>query len=202
MCIRDSYEDDGNYIDNSNKEEVSYGGSVTTKFTSNVEGTTATLKAEKSVGSYTGYNSNRNTTFVVNVSKEPTKVTAKNGSSELALKKVTSQEEFDKASGNVYFYNDAPNLNKYTKDTENFKVDITVNPKLYVKFAKTDVASNEQTLVIEGFENKADFSKDEVNKDLAAPELSYDNESLTPVSYTHLRARIYDCLYAIHVWVL
>lgn len=46
------YEDDGNYIDNSNKEEVSYGGSVTTKFTSNVEGTTATLKAEKSVGSY------------------------------------------------------------------------------------------------------------------------------------------------------
>lgn len=176
------YEDDGNYIDNSNKEEVSYGGSVTTKFTSNVEGTTATLKAEKSVGSYTGYNSNRNTTFVVNVSKEPTKVTAKNGSSELALQKVTSQEEFDKASGNVYFYNDAPNLNKYTKDTENFKVDITVNPKLYVKFAKTDVASNEQTLVIEGFENKADFSKDEVNKDLAAPELSYDNESLTPTS--------------------
>ena len=61
-------------------------------------------------------------------------------------------------------------------------IDITVNPKLYVKFAKTDVASNEQTLVIEGFENKADFSKDEVNKDLAAPELSYDNESLTPTS--------------------
>ncbi len=38
------------------------------------------LTAEKSTGNYTGYKKDKNTTFVVNVSKEPSKVTAKNGS--------------------------------------------------------------------------------------------------------------------------
>lgn len=178
------FEDDGNYLDNSNKEEVSYGGSVTTKFTSIVDGSTATLTAEKSNGNYTGYNSKRSTTFVVNVSKEPTKLTAKNGTSEVALKKVMTQEEFDNAKGNVYFYNNAPDLNKYTKSEENFDVEIITNPKLYVKFAETDVKANEQTLVIEGFENKADFSKDALNENLAAPALANDEEALTPTSVT------------------
>lgn len=178
------YEDDGNYVDNSNKEEVSYGGNVTTKFTSEVDGTTATLKAAKSIGSYNGYDSERNTTFVVNVSKEPTKITAKNGNSELSLKKVNSQEEFDKANGNVYFYNEAPNLNKYSEAGESFNTEITTNPKLYVKFAKTNVNQNDQTLVIEGFENKADFSKEEVNENLSAPVLTQDEEVLTPTSVT------------------
>ena len=45
--------------------------------TSEVKDGTATLTAEKSTGNYTGYKKDKNTTFVVNVSKEPTKVTAK-----------------------------------------------------------------------------------------------------------------------------
>lgn len=176
------YEDDGNYVDNSNKEEVSYGNSVNTKFTSKVEGTTATLKAEKSVGSYDGYDSSRNTTFVVNVSKKPSKLTAKNGNMELTLKEVDNQKAFDEAQGNVYFYNQAPDLNKYTKTGEGFNTEIKTNPKLYVKFAKTDVNANEQTLIMEGFENKADFSQEKVNENLAAPELSNDEDALTSTS--------------------
>ena len=41
----------------------------------------------------------KNTTFVVNVSKEPTKVTAKNGSDSLTLDKVQSKADFDEKIG-------------------------------------------------------------------------------------------------------
>lgn len=51
------YEDDGVSVDNSNKEEVNYKDSVSTVFTSVVKDQTATLTAEKSTGTYEGYDS-------------------------------------------------------------------------------------------------------------------------------------------------
>lgn len=98
------FEDDGKFVENDLKEDgdygkitkTSYGAHVSTKYTSEVKDGTATLTAEKSTGNYTGYKKDKNTTFVVNVSKEPTKVTAKNGSDSLTLDKVQSKADFDK----------------------------------------------------------------------------------------------------------
>lgn len=72
------FEDDGKFVENNLTEDkeygqitdVSYGNHVSTKFTSEVKDGTATLTAEKSTGDYTGYKKDKNTTFVVNVSKE------------------------------------------------------------------------------------------------------------------------------------
>ena len=53
------------------------------------------MTAEKSTGSYEGYKKDKNTTFIVNVSKKPSKVTAKNGSAALDVEEVTSKADFD-----------------------------------------------------------------------------------------------------------
>ena len=57
----------------------------------------------------------------------------------------------------VYFYDESPNLNKYSMDGEEFKnTKITTTPKLYVSLPKTDVNQNEQVLVVNGFENDSE----------------------------------------------
>lgn len=119
------FEDDGIFIDSDLKESedkeygtenhVNYGDHVSTTYKSSVKGDVATFTAEKSTGSYKGYAPEHTTSFVVNVSKEPTSVVAKNGDAALKKVEVKTQEEFDKAQPKdgefVYFYNAKPNLN-------------------------------------------------------------------------------------------
>ena len=172
------YEDDGTYVENKIDESdeeygreatISYGSNVKTKFTSSAKGDTATFKAGKSEGGYDGYDSNRSTTFVVNVSAKPQEIVAKNGDEQLKVTTVASQEEFDAvkpAAGEaVYFYNEKPNLNyNATAESESVRkegfssTEIVTNPKVYVKFAKADVNVVEQTLEVTGFANEGALS--------------------------------------------
>lgn len=179
------YEDDGNSIDNTNESQPTYGSNVTTNFTSKVNNGTAVLTAEKSSGNYSGYDANRVTTFVVNVSKEPTDISAKIGNTSLSkadFKVVKTQEEFDKATGNVYFYNEKPNLNKYATEGSDFaKKEITTTPKVYVKFAKTNVNNNMVQLTVKGFVNDGNLDKTEQNDALKAPaNLKAIEDEITP----------------------
>lgn len=199
------FEDTGTYckntVDTSDKEygresNIDYGPHVTTKFTSTADAAkkTAVFKAGKSNGSYDGYKKDRTTTFIVNVSEQPKSIVAKNGETVLTEKKVNSQAEFDKAvpaAGEVVtFYNTKPNLNYNTTAksekvrNEGFsKQEVNTTPKLYVKFAKTDVQANEQTLEVTGFVNEGNLPGNEVIKDLAAPKLNQPSEDdLTPTS--------------------
>src|SRR5699024_1651327 len=58
------------------------------------------------------------------------------------------------ASDNVYFYNEAPNLNKYSTEGSEFEeTEIITTPKLYVKVGKTDITENQVTLTVDGFSN-------------------------------------------------
>src|SRR5699024_312159 len=146
---------------------------------------TATLTIEPSKGEYTGYDSDRLTTFVVNVSKKPTKLTASNGDTTLELEKAESLEAFNAdEDGNVYFYDESPNLNKYSHGDGTFaSTKITTTPKLYVKFARTDVNANAQTPVVEGFGNSQVLDKNELNESLPAPALTdLTEDDMTPTS--------------------
>ena len=164
------FEDDGITIDYSNKEEVNYGSSVSTKFTSEVKGDEAILRAEASKGTYQGYDSDRDTTFVVNVSKAPESVTGKVGSANAEFHAVDSKEAFDNATGNVYYYDETPNLNKYaTEGSEFANVEITSTPKLYVKIENTDVNKNAIEVTVKGFENKQDLAGNQETDTLTAP---------------------------------
>lgn len=194
-------EDDGTYVANNMTEEdgygtlddIAYGDHVTTKYTSKVEGDTATLTAEKSTGSYEGYDRNKDTTFVVNVSKKPTDVTAYNGSDELGTKtEATDKADFDSktpgAGEFIYFYDETPEIETFASEEETIIAgmveDVEVSPKLYVKFAATDTQANEQKLVIEGFENTGDLNGTGLNENLDVPVLSEDVEAKTPTSIT------------------
>ena len=197
------YEDDGTYVENrideSDKEygreaTISYGSNVKTKFTSSAKGDTATFKAGKSEGGYDGYDSNRSTTFVVNVSAKPQEIVAKNGDEQLKVTTVASQEEFDAAepaAGEaVYFYNEKPNLNyNATAESESVRkegfsgTEIVTNPKVYVKFAKADVNAVEQTLTVTGFVNEGALPGTELDASLKAPaNLAAPADGLTPTS--------------------
>ena len=60
---------------------------------------------------------------------------------------------------------------------------VTTTPKLYVKFAQTDVKANEQTLVVKGFANDGKLPADKLNTQLAAPTLNQPGkDDLTPTS--------------------
>lgn len=193
-------EDDGTSVTNTITEEagygdlddIDYGDHVTTKYTSSVDGNTATLTAEKSTGSYSGYDQNKDTTFVVNVSAEPTSVAAYNGTDSLTQDKVTSKADFDNAAPEaghyVYFYDESPEIETFASEDEEIIAgmvqDVQVSPKLYVKFAVTDTQANEQRLVIEGFENTGNLNSTGLNENLTAPTLTEDEEAKTPTSIT------------------
>lgn len=199
------YEDDGSSIENNTTEDdsygtidnISYGEHVSTVYRSKAAGGTATFTAEASQGGYNGYDSNRTTTFVANVSAKPMSVVAKNGGSALNVVEVDSQETFDTATPEagqaVYFYSETPNLNHYGSDVDGTEAErgesfnntkITTNPKVYVKFAKTDVAAAAQTLELGGFVNAdATLTADRLNESLSAPtNLAAPEDVTTPTS--------------------
>ena len=196
------FEDNGTYLENDQVEvdgygkvnEIDYGPHVSTKYTSVVTDDKAVLTAEKSTGSYEGYDQNKNTTFIVNVSKEPTKVTAANGAAELKMVQKNSKEEVLnaelKAGEFAYYYDAAPAIETYAVEAEDEFAAMmegkVSSPKLYVKFAETDSQKNAQVLTLEGFENvDAKLPVNELNESLAVPAgLADDAEAKTPTSNT------------------
>lgn len=101
---------------------------------------------------------------------------------------MIAKEAFDAASAEagkaVYFYDANPTINTYApaEETEfaSMVEGVEVSPKLYVKFAQTDVKDNAQTLIINGFANEQDLGTNDLNPDLAVPELSIPEDSKTP----------------------
>ncbi len=186
------FEDDGKTINSNQKnvegygvvENVDYGTHVSTKITSKVSGDTATLTIGASTGSYAGYDANRSTTAVVNVSKEPSAITY--GGKD--VKRVESKEAFDKAKANgagteaVWYYEKTPDLNTTDEDEGFGKTEIKTTPKVYVFLPKTDVSKAEQVLVVKGFANNADLSADKENSKLTPAKLVSNDEDKTPTS--------------------
>ena len=70
-------------------------------------------------GTFEGMKSERGTQFIVNVSEKPEAVTATIGGEEVTLKEVSSEAEFNEGI-NVYYYNEAPDLNHYATEGSPF----------------------------------------------------------------------------------
>lgn len=102
-------------------------------------------------GDFDGFVKEKTTEFVINVTEKPKRLTAKIGDSKIKMTEVNSKDEFLKQS-NVYFYDAAPNLNRFaTKGSEFEKVAMVKNPQLLVKLQSIDITINPVTLSIEGF---------------------------------------------------
>lgn len=191
-----SYEDDGISITNTldgtdeaygTEAKIDYNGHVSTQFTSSVKDGTATFTMGASKGSYNGYDANRQSTFVVNVSGKPEGIVVNTGTTELKQTEVTDKAAFDaatpEASSAVVFYDEAPNLNAWTPEGEKFaNTKVTTTPKLYVKLARADVSANAQTLTLSGFANTSELPSEDQNAELAAPAIAEIEDATTPTS--------------------
>lgn len=102
-------------------------------------------------GSFNGLIKEKGTELRINVTTKPKKVLAKIGGSNVKLTEANTMSDF-LSKDNTYFYDAAPNLNKFaSKGSEFEKVAITKNPQLLIKLSKTDITRNSVVATIEGF---------------------------------------------------
>ena len=111
-----------------------------------------TVTVNPTKGGFDGFVKEKTTIFKVNASKAPKKVAVTVDGKKVKLTKVKSIEEFNEGE-NVWFYDKKPNLNRFaTKGSDFEKVDMTKNPVIMVKVAKSDVTAAATTLSIKGHE--------------------------------------------------
>lgn len=103
-------------------------------------------------GNFNGMIKDKVTELRINATKEPKKIEASIGSQKVKLTKVSNLSDFEKGT-NVYFYDKAPNLNKFaTAGTEFANEVITKNPQVLIKIASTDITKSAVRVTIEGLE--------------------------------------------------
>ena len=117
-----------------------------------------TVTVNPTKGNFNGFVKEKTTIFKVNASKAPKSVAVKVGGKKVKLTKVGSIEEFNNGE-NVWFYDKKPNLNRFATAGSDFaKVDMTKNPVIMVKVAKSDVTAAATTLTIKGHKMEVESS--------------------------------------------
>ncbi len=141
------------YDDDGKTQEYLNGRAARTLIESSVDGDELTVTVSPTIGSFSGFEKNKQTEFRINVSQQPEKVTAKVGGKKVKFTQAASLADFQNNSqGNVYFYDEQPNLNRFATPGSDFeKQTITKNPQLLVRLAKTDVTANGVELTVKGF---------------------------------------------------
>ncbi|WP_242258890.1 discoidin domain-containing protein [Streptococcus thoraltensis] len=153
-----------------------------TRITSSLSGTTATLTMEATNNNYDGFVKEKASQFNVNVSSKPTNVKLFVDDVEKALTEVRSLEEFE-AGSNVYFYDERPNLNKFsTEGGAYYNQEIVKNPVVRVKSEKMDVTQHKVQVTVEGFIMNDKVPAPEKVIETAAPTLSNDETANTPTT--------------------
>ncbi len=159
-----------------------------------------TITVHPTFGSFDGFVKEKSTAFKVNTTAKPKKVTAKCGKQRIKLTEVSTPEAFA-AAENVYFYDKAPNLNRFaTPESEFEKVVITKNPQLLVKIGTTDITAQPITVQIEGFVYETPNSDLQSIGSLSAPQVQITDEntqaySITPTWNTIANADYYEIMF-------
>ena len=139
------------YDDDGTTEAYKNGAGTTTLIESEQAGDHATVIVHPAKGSFNGLVKEKVTIFKVNVTSQPKSLSVKVGKDKVKLSKVTSAEAFNKGV-NVYYYNEAPELNQFaTKGSAFETVKMVKNPELWVKIAKSDITASETRLDINGY---------------------------------------------------
>lgn len=139
------------YDDDGKTESYKINKGASTLIETTVDKTTVIATIQPTKGDFEGFVKEKATEFKINVTAKPKRLTAKVGNNKVKLEEVNSLADFA-SRDNVYFYDAAPNLNKFaTKGSEFEKVQMIKNPQVLVKLAKTDITVNAVTLTVEGF---------------------------------------------------
>lgn len=140
------------YDDDGKTEAYKTGKGVSTLIESFVdEKNKATITIHPTKGGFDGFIKEKATTFTINVTEKPKKVSLKIGKNEVKLTEVNSIDALLNQE-DVYFYDPAPNLNRFaTRGSELENMVITKNPQLLVKTHSVDITKDPVTLTVEGF---------------------------------------------------
>lgn len=140
------------YDDDGTTEQYKLGKGASSLIESEVDKKNrATVTIHPTKGDFDGFVKTKTTELRINVSQKPKKVLVKVGQNKIKLTEVNSMAEF-LSKENVYFYDAAPNLNKFaTKGTDFEKVAIIKNPQVLIKVSATDITANPVVATIEGF---------------------------------------------------
>ena len=140
------------YDDDGTTEAYRNGESVTTLIESDADAKgNVQINIHPTHGSYQGFVKDKATELRINVTEQPKKIVAQVGHQKVKLTKATSWEAFEKGE-NIYFYDEAPNLNRFATPGSDFeKVVITKNPQVRIKLASCDVTSESIKVIINGF---------------------------------------------------
>lgn len=142
------------------------------------------IVVEPSKGDFAGFVSEKATELIVNVSSAPKSVEAKVLGKKVALREVNSLDEFTAAT-NVYFYNPAPELNRFsTPGTPAADVRIAKNPQLMVKIAPINVMTTPIELTVKGFEFNIPNTRLTSHGALTAPEAGFADDGVEAYSIT------------------
>ena len=139
------------YDDDGRTEAYKLGSSAKTQINSSVDGNKVNITVSQTEGIYEGMQKEASTTFVVNLTQKPKKITARIGNKSVKLKEVSSITEVDKQE-NVFYYDASPNLNRFATAGSSFaEVSIRKTPQLYVKLQTVDITSNPLQVEMTGF---------------------------------------------------
>lgn len=141
------------YDDDGVTEEYREGKNTTTLIETEVgKNERLGITIHKTEGNFTGFEKEKVTEFRINATKKPKKLSVKFGKSNVKLTEAKSMDEF-LAKNNLYFYNESPDLNKFsTKGSEFEKVIITKNPQILVKLASVDVTTTAISVTVNGYQ--------------------------------------------------
>ncbi|MBJ7879836.1 discoidin domain-containing protein [Gelidibacter salicanalis] len=187
------------YDDDGVSEAYKLGAGAYTSITSEVDSKNkALITVHPTTGQFNDFITEKATEFVVNVTEQPKAVVAKIGKKKVKLSEANSLEDFQ-AGVNVYFYNQAPNLNKFsTKGSGLEKLQIIKNPQVLVRVAPTDITKNGVSLEIKGFQFSPRDNNSITSGALTAPENAQatgdnvDAYTLTPTWNKVINADFYE----------
>ena len=128
------------YDDDGRTQAYLKGEGVTTRIVSELDAKNSlTVTIEPAQGNFDGFVKEKRTELKINVSREPKKISAKQGKKTIKLNRVNSSADFHLFE-NVYYYNEKPDLNQFaTKGSAFEAVEIIKNPQLWIKTETADI---------------------------------------------------------------
>ncbi|MCK0155868.1 DUF5110 domain-containing protein [Cellulophaga sp. F20128] len=140
------------YDDDGKTEAYKIGKGTTTRIESSLESNNQLLiSIFPTQGSFDGLVTDKSTEIRINATSIPKKIKAKLNGKTIKLTAVNALEELQ-TKENVFFYDKAPEFNKFsTAGTQFATTQISRNPQIIIKLARTNTQTSTITVQIDGF---------------------------------------------------
>lgn len=179
------------YDDDGKTEAYRHNEFVTTRITSELSPKgDATITIYPAEGTFDGFTPDKATEFIVNLTKMPREVEANVNGKKVKLTRVDNREALETGE-NVWFYDPKPQLNRFaTEGSEFADLDITSNPRLYVKLSSADITATTTRLTVKGYEYDTDNTRLLSHGSVTAPKATVTEANIKPYSLTPSWSRI------------